>query len=216
MGVFLKFVLHLMANILWAKIGGKGAIPPVRLPKGKKPVSIPVVSPWQTVVVMWTARKMWAAFGGQFKDILASSPNGAAQHLGTLLPDAPAKPKKPGAPKAASPASSAPVAAPRASQTWAGTAKPVPAPAPPSPPAASTPPAAPPMPAPRPAPNYATRPLNDYNAAPDDTSATAPAASSPPVAVPPTPVPPTPVDSPAAPASKLRPGSLLSSLRRRS
>lgn len=213
MGVFLKFVLHLMANILWQKIGGKGAIPPVRLPKGKKPVSIPVVSPWQTVVVMWTARKMWAAFGGQFKDILASSPNGAAQHLGTLLPDAPAKPKKPDTSKAASPASNTPAAAPRAPQTWAGTAKPVPAPAPPSPPAASTPPAAP-VPTPRPMPNYATRPLNDYNAAhaaPDDTSATAPTASAPPVAVPPT-----PVDSPAAPASKLRPGSLLSSLRRRS
>lgn len=227
MGV-LKFLVHLLANIIWQRIGGKDGIPPVRLPKGKGPVVIPVMSPWQTVVAMWTMRKLWAAFGGQFKDILSSSPNGTAQQVGSWLPNAPAKPKKPAASKAAAVAPSVPAPNLRAPQTWTATAQPAATPAPPSPPAAQaaapgTPPAAT-SPAPRRAPNYATRPFNadDQDAA----AGVAPVAPAPTAAVPPAPVaapaappvaaPPTPVDSPAAPGSKLRPGSLLSSLRRRS
>lgn len=226
MGVFLKFVLHLLANILWQRIGGKGGIPPVRLPKGKKPVVIPVVSPWQTVVVMWTARKMWAAFGGQFKDRLAASPHGAAQQVGSWLPNAPAKPQavKPAASKAvaAKATPSAPAVASRAPQTWAGTALPA-APAspatPPATPRAAAPtaqaqavPAATTMPAPRPASNYATRQIDDQDAAP----AKAPDAPAPAAAAPSAPPPPAPAMVPSTQASNLRAGSLLSSLRRRS
>lgn len=216
MGTFLKFVLHLMANILWQRIGGKGATPPVRLPKGKKLVDIPVVSPWQTVMVMWAARKVWSSFGGKFKDILAASPHGPAQQLGSWLPNPPAKakPSKPAAPKAAVPAPIAP--APRAPQTWAGMAQPA-APAPPSHAvphvAAPATPSVTPKPTPRPAPNYATRQFNDQ----DDAPAATPTSPAAPVAtVPDAPAPDAPPTPPVAAGSKLRPGSLLSSLRRRS
>lgn len=220
MGLFLKYLVHLVANILWQSIGGKGAVPPVRLPKGKKPVTIPVVSPWQTVVVMWVARKAWAAFGSQFKDILASSPHDAAKQVGSWLPNPSAKAKasKATEPKPAAPAAKAP-AAPRAAHTWTASAQPAgtgPTPSKATPPAspATQAPAAPqtPRPATRPSPNYATRQLDDQDAAPDyaAAAAVAPVVPSPPAQAPVT----APPATPPTPTSMPRIGSLLASLRR--
>jgi hypothetical protein len=202
MGVLLRFLFNLAANLAWQRAGGKGAIPPVKLPKGKRPVNIPVLAPWQMMAAMWVVRKMWGLLGHRVKDTLATSPNLAARQVGTWLPDPPADPNAPPAASSKISKINAPPVAPapsasRASRTWIGAAQPAPSGAKtaPSAPAAPTPSA---PPAPQPTTQVPPRPVRDYGTRRlDDTDGAADAAATP-AATPPTP----------------RIGSLLGSLRR--
>jgi hypothetical protein len=89
MSAFVRFLIGLAANMAWRRIGGGGAAPPVRLPRSKGPIPVPVLTPWQMMVGMWVARKVWNSFGDRVKSTLESSGHPAARQVGTWLPDTP-------------------------------------------------------------------------------------------------------------------------------
>ena len=87
MAVFLRFLLTVVANFAWQRIGGRGAVPPVKLPRSKQPLNLPVLAPWQMMVAMWVARKFWGRYGVQVKDKLDNANHPAARVVGSLIPD---------------------------------------------------------------------------------------------------------------------------------
>ncbi len=89
MAVFLRFLLTMVANFAWQRLGGRGAVPPVKLPRSKQPLNLPVLAPWQMMVAMWIARKFWGRYGVQVKDKLDNATHPAARAVGSLIPDDP-------------------------------------------------------------------------------------------------------------------------------
>jgi hypothetical protein len=87
MGVFVKFLVSMVMHLLWQRVGGKGAIPPVRLPRSNKPVIIPAVSTWQLMIAMWVLKKFWAQYGGQVKSRLTDTSHPIPKRIGSWLPD---------------------------------------------------------------------------------------------------------------------------------
>ena len=86
MAVFIRFLLTVAANFAWQRIGGRGAIPPVKLPRSKQPLNLPVLAPWQMIVAMWMARKFWGRYGTQVKDKLDNAAHPAARTVGAWIP----------------------------------------------------------------------------------------------------------------------------------
>ena len=86
MAVFLRFLLTMAANFAWQRIGGRGAVPPVKLPRSKQPLNLPILAPWQMMVGMWAARKFWGRYGTQVKDKLNNAAHPAARTVGSWLP----------------------------------------------------------------------------------------------------------------------------------
>jgi hypothetical protein len=87
MGVFVKFLVSLVAHLLWQRVGGRGGIPPVRLPRSNKPVIIPAVSTWQMMIAMWIMKKFWAQYGGHVKTRLSDTSHPIPRRIGSWLPD---------------------------------------------------------------------------------------------------------------------------------
>lgn len=153
MGVFVKFLVSLVAHLIWQRVGGKGGIPPVRLPRANKPVIIPTVSTWQLMIAMWVMKKFWAQYGGQVKTRLTDTPHPIPRRIGSWLPDVDTTGQTPAA-SATSVAATAPPA------TLA--------------PSALTPPS---PPAPAPAPHYNTQRL-DSDSSDDSDPTSSPARNS--------------------------------------
>ena len=146
MSVFFRFVMTLLANVAWQRIGGKGAVPPVRLPRTKGPINIPVLTPWQMMAAMWVARKAWGRYGNQVKSRIDAVNHPAARQVGAWLPDPDLTASAPNA------------GAMHAPRTWTTTAQPA---APQAATAQPAPSAAAPPPTSRPARDYDTRKLDD-------------------------------------------------------
>ena len=86
MTVFLRFLMTVAANFAWQRIGGRGAIPPVKLPRSKQPMNLPILAPWQMMVGMWMLRKFWGRYGTQVKDKFDSAAHPAARTVGSWIP----------------------------------------------------------------------------------------------------------------------------------
>ena len=86
MAGFIRFLLTVAANFAWQRIGGRGAIPPVKLPRSKQPLNLPVLAPWQMMVGMWIARKFWGRYGTQVKDKFDNAAHPAARTVGSWIP----------------------------------------------------------------------------------------------------------------------------------
>jgi len=77
-------------QLMWQRSGKSGATPPMRLPFGKnknKPLSLPVLGPWQMMIAMWLGRQIWSIYGDQVKSKLRQTNHPIANHVHDLLPD---------------------------------------------------------------------------------------------------------------------------------
>ena len=86
MSVFLRYLASMLLHLMWRRAGKGGPLPPVRLP-GKGPVNLPVLGPWQMMVAMWLANKIWEKYGRDVKAHLMSTNHPAARGVGSMLPD---------------------------------------------------------------------------------------------------------------------------------
>ena len=87
MNVLLKFLFSLIAHAAWRRIGGGGAVPPIKLPRTGRSIPIPVLSSWQLMVVMWVAKKIWQQHGGSVKTRLVNADNPVVRRVGSYVPD---------------------------------------------------------------------------------------------------------------------------------
>lgn len=88
MPIFLRYLLSLIFHMTWSRVGKGAPVPPVRLPrKGKGPVTLPAIGPWQLMMAMWLVNKIWGKYGNNVKSHLLTAPHPAAKGLGSLLPD---------------------------------------------------------------------------------------------------------------------------------
>lgn len=100
MSKFLRYLISFVFHLIWARSGGSGAVPPVRLPKGKQ-VPMPVIGPWQMMIAMWLFKKMWHSHGQRVKEKLADAPSPLVNRVASWIPDTPQAAKT----KAANPGS---------------------------------------------------------------------------------------------------------------
>jgi hypothetical protein len=56
------------------------------MPRGKGPVNLPVIGPWQVMITMWVLRKVWDKYGGDVKSHLSNVNHPAARRIGDLIP----------------------------------------------------------------------------------------------------------------------------------
>ena len=88
MSVFVRYLLAMIVHTMWQRAGGKGAVPPIRVPTGKgKHLPLPALTPWQLIIASWALRKLWGLYGGHVKHRMTGSNNATTRHVGTLLPD---------------------------------------------------------------------------------------------------------------------------------
>lgn len=87
MNKLLQFLFSLLAHAAWRRIGGGGAVPPIKLPRGKAPIPIPVFSSWQLMVMMWLIKKVWQRHGGSVKTRLVNAENPVVRRVGSYVPD---------------------------------------------------------------------------------------------------------------------------------
>ena len=162
MSTFFRYLLALSMNLAWQRAGRGGAIPPVRLPgKGKSPVSLPMIGPWQMMAATWVLKRVWARHGTNIKSRLMNNANDLTRRAAQYIPD----PKGAGAasgvasgakPNTTSSTRSAPSVTPSVTPSATPSATPMPTPA-------STP---------RPAPNFNTQVLGGTPASNATTSTT--------------------------------------------
>ena len=86
MSTFLKYILSLAAHAAWMRAGKSGPLPPVRLPHGKKPLPLPVIGPWQMLLLTWALRKLWQRYGDDVRARVGKVDHPAAQRLYDLIP----------------------------------------------------------------------------------------------------------------------------------
>lgn len=108
MNILFKFLATLIANMIWQRVGGKGAIPPVRLPRSGKHINVPAVGSWQMMIAMWVLKKFWHQYGGSVKTRLTDMPHPVPRRVGSWLPDAPANTSNLAAPTVPTPLVSQP------------------------------------------------------------------------------------------------------------
>ena len=122
MATLFRYLMAYAVQLAWQRAGKGGATPPVRMPFGKnkgKSLPMPMLGPWQMMILMWLGRQIWAIYGNQVKSKLRDINHPVTKHIGQILPDTGTAPQ-PGTPNAASQAGSPP--APQASS--AGSAPP--------------------------------------------------------------------------------------------
>lgn len=144
MGTLIRYLISFGLQLAWQRAGKGGATPPMRMPFGKnrgKTVPLPILGPWQMMVAMWLARRVWDSYGTQIKDKVRNVQHPLAGHINDFLS---------GTPSGAS--QNTPHPSPNTPNVQQST------------PAQSTPAAtspAPPAAAPRPTPKYGTQRLDD-------------------------------------------------------
>ena len=88
MSTFFRYLLALSMNLAWQRAGRGGAIPPVRLPgKGKSPVSLPMIGPWQMMAATWVLKRVWARHGTNIKSRLMNNANDLTRRAAQYIPD---------------------------------------------------------------------------------------------------------------------------------
>lgn len=88
MSIFFRYLLALAMNMAWQRAGRGGAIPPVRLPgKGKSPVSLPMIGPWQMMAATWVLKRVWARHGTNIKSRLMNNANDLTRRAAQYIPD---------------------------------------------------------------------------------------------------------------------------------
>ena len=88
MSIFFRYLLSLAMNMAWQRAGKGGAIPPVRLPgKGKSPVNLPMIGPWQMMLATWVIKRVWARHGTKIKDHLMNNANDLTRRAAQYIPD---------------------------------------------------------------------------------------------------------------------------------
>jgi len=89
MGTLLRYLMAYGVQLAWQRSGKTGATPPMRMPFGKnKGKAMPMIGPWQMMILMWIARQIWAIYGNQVKAKLSSTNHPVASHIGNILPPA--------------------------------------------------------------------------------------------------------------------------------
>ena len=130
MSTLFRYLLSFAVQMAWRRAGKGGAIPPMRLPgKGRQPVNLPIIGPWQMMAATWVLKRVWGKYGSQIKNHLANNSNDLTRRAAQYIPD----------PKGAVPG----VTSTTSSTGNAPAVKPIPTPAP----------------TPRPAPNFNTQVL---------------------------------------------------------
>ena len=89
MGTLLRYLMAYAVQVMWQRSGKGGATPPMRMPFGKnkgKAMPMPMIGPWQMMIMMWIARQIWAIYGNQVKAKLSGVNHPVASHIGNILP----------------------------------------------------------------------------------------------------------------------------------
>ncbi|HEX8551457.1 MAG TPA: hypothetical protein VF681_07850 [Abditibacteriaceae bacterium] len=86
MATLIKYLLSLAVHAAWARAGKGGAAPPVRLPRGKGPVNLPVIGPWQMMAITWLVRKLWQRYGDDVKSRVGKVDHPAARQIHDWIP----------------------------------------------------------------------------------------------------------------------------------
>ena len=158
MSTFFRYLLSLAMHLAWRRAGKGGAIPPMRLPgKGKAPVNLPMIGPWQMMAATWVLKRVWARHGTTIKSHLQNNANDLTRRAAKYIPDP--KNARATSNSTSTGATSSTRSAPVVSQTTAQT----------------------PTPTPRPAPNFNTQVLGgaSNNASPNNVSTNAPTPNAP-------------------------------------
>ena len=95
MGTFLKYLLSLAFHMAWARSGKGGPVPPIRLPKGRGTIPVPVIGPWQMLLVSWALQKLWQRYGDDVRARVGKVDHPVAERVHDWLPST--NPKKHGA-----------------------------------------------------------------------------------------------------------------------
>lgn len=82
----LQWLMAFLAHTTWRRIGGSGAVPPLRLPK-RDPIHFRPLSPWQLFIAMWLLNKFWKSYGERVKTQMMIARNPLVNKLGSWLPD---------------------------------------------------------------------------------------------------------------------------------
>ena len=99
MSIFFRYLFAILVQMAWSRVGKGGPVPPIRLPgKGKDPVKLPLIGPWQMMVAMWMMNKFWDRYGRDVKLKLMDTSHPVARRVGSLLPGAAGKRATSGAP----------------------------------------------------------------------------------------------------------------------
>jgi hypothetical protein len=109
MATFWKYLVSLVIHMAWAR-AGKGPVPPVRLPRGKGPVNLPTIGPWQIMIAMWVARRLWEKYGHDVKSRVGDLNHPAAKRINDWIPSPQSSPSTAGSTHATGRSSSAPPA----------------------------------------------------------------------------------------------------------
>lgn len=86
MSTFLKYLLSIAFHAAWMRAGKSGPVPPIRLPRGKGAVPLPVIGPWQMLVATWAMRKLWQRYGDDVRAKVGQVDHPAAQRVHDWLP----------------------------------------------------------------------------------------------------------------------------------
>ena len=86
MSVFFRYLISMLVQMMWMRMGNRGPVPPIRVPR-KGPVNLPVIGPWQMMITMWMMKTFWEKYGRDVKLKLMSSDHPVAKRVGSLLPN---------------------------------------------------------------------------------------------------------------------------------
>ena len=86
MGTLVKYLLSLAVHAAWMRAGKGGATPPIRMPGKKAPVNLPVIGPWQMMLITWMVRKLWTRYGDDVKARVGQVDHPAARQIHDWIP----------------------------------------------------------------------------------------------------------------------------------
>jgi hypothetical protein len=86
MATFIKYLLSLALHTAWMRAGKSGPVPRVPLPRGKGHLPLPVIGPWQMLLVTWAARKLWQRYGDDVRAQVGKVDHPAAQRVHDWIP----------------------------------------------------------------------------------------------------------------------------------
>lgn len=78
-----RYLASLALQVAWARVGKKGAAPPLRMKPGAK--SLPVIGPWQMMVGAWIVKKLWARFGPDVQAKMNNARHPAVRGVASII-----------------------------------------------------------------------------------------------------------------------------------
>lgn len=108
MSNLLRYLFSFAVHLIWLRSGRSGPVPPLRLPLGKnkgRHLPLPVIAPWQLMIVLWVAKKIWGRYGDDIQQrldrtkdalldradhlLVGHSKAGATQNSSSVIPPRP-------------------------------------------------------------------------------------------------------------------------------